>query len=160
VRSLKWGLTPFLLCAAVALAQELPHYTLVEPGSPASARDTAQLLLKHLADGNIDGAATLSNEPVRRREVLRDYKASVGDAEFKRIFSRYLDPANPLVAEVAVGPRRLLIWRLGEAADHLAAQYYVETDGKFLMDDRPSEERAQLRQILEGYRSGKLRFSG
>ena len=34
-----------------------------------------------------------------------------------------------------------------------AAQYYVETVGRFLMDDVPSAERRQLARILEAYRS-------
>jgi hypothetical protein len=159
LKHLEWGLAPFLFFAAVALAQELPAYTRVEPGSAGSAYATAKTLLAHLAEGDIEAAAALSNAPETRADVLRYYRETVGDEEFKRIFSRYLQPANPLIAEVAVGPRRLLLWRLGEADDHVAGQFYVEKEGRFLMDDVPSEERSKLRLILEGFRSGKLRFS-
>jgi hypothetical protein len=155
----KWGLTPFfLLILAGASAQDLPAYTSVQPGAPGSAYETAKQLLARLAEGDIEAAASLSNAPERRRDVLRYYRETVGDEEFRRIFSRYLDPANPLIAEVAIGPRRLLLWKLGEANDHIAGQFYVEADGRFLMDDAPGEERAQLRKLLEAARSGKIRF--
>jgi hypothetical protein len=62
------------------------------------------------------------------------------------------------VAEVALGEHRLLVWDLGEAGHRLAGQYYVEVEGKFLMDDVPSEKRTQLRRVLEAYRTGKARF--
>lgn len=82
--------------------------------------------------------------------MLRDYRASVGDEEFKRVFAQYL--ANRIVEEIAIGPRRLLIWDLADASHHLAGQYYVEVEGRFLMDDVPSEERARLTLVLRSYR--------
>ena len=124
----------------------------------ASARQTANRVLRHLADGDIEQAALLSNAPRRRYEVLREYRASVGEDEFKRAFAQYFVPENRLVAEVALGEHRLLVWDLGEAGHRLAGQYYVEVEGKFLMDDVPSEQRTQLRRVLEAYRTGKARF--
>ena len=148
------GLSLFL-AAAAALAQG-HEPALVDPGSAGSAYRTAQLLLKHLAAGDIEQAARLSNAPRSRYEVLRDYRAKVGEEEFKRVFGRYFDPQNRLVAEYALGPRRLLNWDLGEAAHHLAGQYYIEIDGgKFVMDDAPSEERSRLRRVLQDYWRGK-----
>jgi hypothetical protein len=117
-----------------------------------SARPTALRILRHLADGNIEEAAVLSNAPKRRFEVLRDYRAQVGEQEFRRVYAQYFFPENRVVAELAVGPRRLVIWDLGEAGHQLAAQYFVEVEGKFLMDDVPSEERATLRKLLSVYR--------
>ena len=35
-------------------------------------------MLKHLAEGNLEQAAALSNAPKRRFEVLRDYRDAVG----------------------------------------------------------------------------------
>jgi hypothetical protein len=115
------------------------------------------LVLRHLADGDIEAAARLSNAPQRRLEVLRDYRNAVGEEEFKRIFGRYFAPQNRLIAEVAIGPRRLLVWDLGEADNHLAGQLYVEAEGGFVMDDVPSPERSQLRAILEKYRRERNR---
>ena len=129
------------------------RYEVLDPGIPESrsARSTAAQILRHLADGNIEKAAELSNAPKRRHEVLRDYLASVGDAEFKRVFAQYL--GSRIVDEIAIGERRLLIWDLaGEAAHQLAGQYYVEVDGRFLMDDVPSGERATLTRVLQSYR--------
>ena len=101
-------------------------------------------------------AARLSNAPRQRYELLRDYRAQVGEEEFKRVFGRYFHPENRLVAEYRLGVHRLLIWDLGEEAHHLAGQFYVEIEeGKFLMDDAPSEERSRLRRVLQDYRHGK-----
>ena len=144
-------LAALLLAAAPALAQE----RLLDPSAPDSARDSALTVIKHLAAGELEQAAAWSNAPHRRFEVLRDYRNSVGEEEFKRIFGRFLAPENRLIAEVAIGPRRLLVWQLGEAGRELAGQFYVEVDGKFLLDDVPSRERDQLRRVLNKYRKEK-----
>jgi predicted oxidoreductase len=54
--------------------------------------------------------------------------------------------------EAAIGEHRLLVWELGEAERKLAGQYYVAAGGRFLMDDVPSERRAELQRVLDGYR--------
>lgn len=140
-----------LLAAAPAFAQE----RLVEPTAPDSARDTALTVLKHLAAGDLEQAAALSNAPKQRFKILRDYRDSVGEDEFKRVFGRFLEPDNRLIAEVAIGPRRLLVWELSEAGNQLAGQFYVEVDGRFLLDDVPSRERAELRRVLRRYRAAQ-----
>jgi hypothetical protein len=133
-----------LLVAAPALAQD-------------SAQPVAMRLLGYLAEGNLEAAAALSNAPQRRLEVLRSYRNSVGEEEFKRIFGRYFAPENRLIAEVVAGRHRLLVWELGEAGKRLAGQYFVEVGGEFLLDDVPSAERSELRRVLQDYRSGKLK---
>jgi hypothetical protein len=159
-------LVALALCAGAALAQgeertldlgngKTLRYALVQPAdspSIASAIDTAREILRRLAQGDITEAAALSNSPLRRYEVLRDYKASVGEDEFKRVFAQYLDPQNRVVAEIAIGPHRLIVWDLGAAAHHVAGQYYVEVEGRFFMDDVPSETRSDLRKVLQTYR--------
>jgi len=124
--------------------------------APTSALDAARLINLHLSAGDIVEAALLSNAPRRRFEVLRDYRESVGPEEFKRVFAQYLDPRNRLLAEIAIGQRRLLIWDLREGANRIAGQYFVEIDGRYLVDDVPNDERTSLRWVLEAYRSGKL----
>ena len=128
------------------------RYEVLDSSAPESrsARATAEQILRHLAAGDIEKAAALSNAPARRLEVLRDYQASVGEDEFKRVFAQYL--GNRIVEEIAIGPRRLLVWDLAEASHHLAGQYYVEVEGRFLMDDVPGEERAKLTRVLQAYR--------
>ena len=137
----KWLLTLLSLLAQAAAASE------------PSARDAARQLLEHLAAGNLEAAAQLSTAPKQRYEVLRQYRDSVGDAEFRRVFSEY--PAAPAV-EVARGERRLLIWRLPQG---IAGQYYLRVEDRFLLDDVPSKDRARLRSVLNDYRSGKLKLS-
>ena len=84
--------------------------------------------------------------------MLRDYVALVGDAEFRRVYAQYLAPENRVVAEIAMGPRRLIIWDLETAGHRLAGQYYIEANGKFLMDDRPGPERLALQRVLAEHR--------
>ena len=157
---LRFWLALFLLAAAASHAEErsvrMPNgstvtYRVVGPGEQ-SAQPVALQILTHLAAGEIEEAARLSNEPSRRAEVLRDYIARVGEAEFRRIYGEYVQPQNRVVAEIAVGPRRLLIWDLESAGHRLAGQYYIEADGRFLMDDRPGPERRALQQVLAEHR--------
>lgn len=133
-----------LLLLAPLLAAAEPR---VVTDSAESAQPVAVAILQHLAEGRIEEAAKLSNEPKEREKVLRDYMASVGEEEFKRVYGEYL--AKPIVSEIAIGPRRLIMWQLGE---RLAGQYYVQSGETFLMDDRPSEERSTLRRVLESHR--------
>lgn len=123
---------------------------------PTSALESAKLINLHLADGDIEDAALLSNSPKRRYEVLRDYRESVGEAEFKRVFAQYLSGDNHLIGEAVIDNRSLLIWDLRTGTTRIAGQYFVEVDGSYLIDDVPNEERTRLRWVLEAYRSGKL----
>jgi hypothetical protein len=123
-----------------------------------SARGASARLLRLLAAGNIDAAAELSNAPARRREVLRDYLRSVGEAEFRRVFGEYAE--RRVVSEVAIGDRHLIVWDLGDAQHHLAGQYFVRVPGGFLLDDVPSEERLRLARLLRAYRTGRIKPSG
>jgi hypothetical protein len=140
-----WSLTLAFL-AGSAFAQQ----RLVEPSAADSAHPTALAVLRHLAGGDIEAAAALSNAPRRRLELLRGYRDAIGEEQFRQVFARYSQ--GKLIAEVALGPRRLLVWDLGEADERIAGQFYVEVDGKFLMDDVPSRERAELRTVLQRYR--------
>ena len=124
--------------------------------APVSALDAAKLLNLHLSSGNIEEAALLSNAPRRRFEVLRDYRESVGEEEFKRVFAQYFFPQNRLLAEIAIGRHSLLIWDLKDGATRIAGQYFVEIDGRYLVDDVPNDARTSLRWVLEAYREGKL----
>jgi hypothetical protein len=128
----------------------------VAADAPASARETATRVVRSLAAGDLEGVAALSNAPQRRLEVLQEYRARVGEEEFRRVFARYLE--QPIVDEIALGRHRLVIWQLADVDGHLAGQYYVEVEGRFLLDDVPSDARARLRRVLEDYR--KARPSG
>ncbi len=124
--------------------------------APDSALNSAKLLNLHLSTGDIEEAALLSNAPRRRFEVLQDYRKSIGDKEFKRVFAQYFDPANRVLAEIAIDKHRLLVWDLREGATRIAGQYFVEVEGRYLVDDMPNDTRTQLRWVLEAYRAGKI----
>jgi len=130
----------------------------VAPGdpTPTSALNTAKLLNQHLAAGDLTEAALLSNAPRRRFEVLRDFRESVGADEFKRVFAQYLSGENRLLAEIAIDKHRLLVWDLREGTTRIAGQYFVEVDGRYLIDDVPNDVRTRLRWVLEAYRAGKI----
>jgi hypothetical protein len=133
---------------------------LVRPASelaPTSALNAAKLLNLHLSTGDIEEAALLSNAPRRRFEVLRDYREAVGEEEFKRVFAQYFLPENRLLAEIAIGRHSLLIWDLKEGVTRIAGLFFVEVDGRYLVDDVPNDERTRLRRILEAWRGGAIR---
>lgn len=119
---------------------------------------TATLLNQHLLAGRIEEAALLSNAPRRKFEVLRDYRLAVGEDDFRKIYSQYFQPENHLVAEVVMAGHSLLVWHL-KSSDRLAGQYYVEVEGKVLIDDTPSVMRKRLSRVLEAIRAGKLPVS-
>jgi hypothetical protein len=135
-------------CAAPA---QSPGYRLVSDRAD-SAQPVALEILKHLAAGELERAAALSNAPQRRLEVLRDFRDAVGEQRFRELYGRYFAPENRVILEAAIGPRRLLVWDLGEAGKRLAGQYFVAVEGRFVMDDVPSPERAKLQRILEAQR--------
>lgn len=139
-----------------------PGAHLLDPAAelaPTTPLATAKLLNRHLVAGDLVEAATLSNAPKRRFEVFREYRESVGAEEFKRIFAQYFDPANRLLAEIAIGRHALLIWQMGEATERpgrLTGLYFTEIEGRWLMDDVSSEERSRLRRVMDAYRAGRL----
>jgi hypothetical protein len=146
-----WGFVLLLALAACASTGEEPGYRLVTDPQE-SARQSSIQLLRHLADGNLEAAARLSNAPQRRLEVLRDYQEAVGEEAFRQVFARYFNPGNRVLAEAAIGERRLVIWDLGEENNRLAGQFFVALNGKFVLDDVPNEERSRLQRVLEDYR--------
>lgn len=139
-----------LLSSLWARAQEPGYRIVTDPAE--SAQPVALEILKHLAAGELERAAALSNAPERRLETLRQFRSTVGEEQFKRLFGRFFSPENRIVMEAAIGEHRLLVWELGEAERKLAGQYYVAAGGRFLMDDVPSERRAELQRVLDGYR--------
>ena len=151
------------LIACVVLAacahqgpRETSPYQLIE--NPAeSAQPVALQILRYLAAGDIEQAARFSNAPERRAEVLREFRARVGEEEFKRVYREYLAPGNRVTTEFGLGPRRLIVWKLGTAGDRVVGQYYLLVDSRFVMDDEPSAERAELARTLRAFRDKDLR---
>lgn len=122
---------------------------------PTSALNTAKLLSAYLRSGKVEEAALLSTAPRRRFEILLDYKTAVGEEDFKQVYAQYFLPQNRLMAEIVMGPHSLLVWHLRDNNAY-AGQYYVQVEGKVLMDDAPSLERLRLRRILEAVRAGTI----
>jgi hypothetical protein len=166
--SKKWGRSPvfLILCLAltgaahaqertVELGGETVRYTLRLNPADGGALDTARALARALVGGDIEAAAKLSNAPERRYELLRAYRDWVGPEEFKRVYAQYFSPRSRVEAEIAIGSRRLLVWRI-DGSDRLAGQFYDEVGDRYFLDDVPSADRGRLRRLLEAYRQGKL----
>ena len=142
-----------LLAGCAVPPRALPVYREVVDATD-SARPAAERLLQHLAAGDIDAAAALSNAPEQRAELLRAYRDRVGETEFRRVFAEYA--AKPVAREIAIGDRRLLMWDLDGP---LGAQYFVRSADRFLLDDVPNAERSELRRVLAAYRAGRVKPS-
>jgi hypothetical protein len=122
------------------------------PGADGSAAlATARRLHEHLARGEIEAAALLSNSPKRRFEIYRDYLESVGEAGFRQVYAQYLDSSTQPLAEIAIGERRLVVWKLAGLAQ-ATGEFFIRVDDETYMDDVPSEDRQLLRRILDTYR--------
>lgn len=122
--------------------------------APTDALNTAKLVTQHLAAGRIEEASLLSNAPKARYERLRESLAGWTEADFARAYGRYFAPESRIVGDAAIGNHRLLMWYLKDI-EYLTGYFLVEVDGKFLLDDIPSETRSKLRQVLEAHRSGR-----
>jgi len=133
------------------------RYELLAAASPGSAAETSRRMLELLSEGKLDEAAAMSNAPQRRRQMLADYRDTVGEPEFRRVFAQYASPPNRLVAEVVIGERHLLVWDLADAGHRLAGQYFVRAGDGFLLDDAPNAERARLQRVLGAYRQGRIK---
>jgi hypothetical protein len=140
-----------LVMAGCAAPAQSPGYRLITDRAE-SAQPAAIEILRHLAAGELEQAAALSNAPQRRLEVLRDFRDAVGEQRFRELYGRFFAPENRVVLEAAIGPRRLLVWDLGEAGKRLAGQYFVAVDGRFLLDDVPNDQRSQLQRVLQKLR--------
>ena len=174
----KLTLTPFvfLLVSALAAAQETrllesddgsrirytlrtfaPDANLLETAAelaPTDPLSAAKLVTRHLAAGRLEEASLLSNAPKARFARLRESFTGWSEADFARAFGRYFAPGNRIVGDAAIGNHRLLMWYLKDT-DHVTGYFFVEVDGRLLIDDVPSEARANLRRVLDAHRSGR-----
>ena len=123
--------------------------------APTDALSAAKLVTRYLSAGRIEEASLLSNAPKARFDRLRESLAGWSAADFEHAYGRYFLPENRIVGEAAIGNHRMLMWYLKDV-DHVAAYYFVEIDGRFLLDDFPSEARAKLRRVLEAFRTGRV----
>lgn len=132
-------------------AHRLDPSVALAPTDPLSA---AKLVTQHLAAGRLEEASLLSNAPKARFERLRESFSGWSAEDFARAFGRYFAPENRIVGDAAIGKHRLLMWYLKDT-DYVTGYFFVEVDGKLLLDDVPSETRANLRRVLEAHRSGR-----
>jgi hypothetical protein len=109
----------------------------------ASALNCSRLMFSRLAQGDIAGAAKLSNDPAAVTKKYTDYRERLGEAEFRQQFAGYFSGGAALKYEIRVGRRHLLIVHDAEMEMDMA-QVYVENGGTFLADEKDSAERSQV----------------
>ena len=137
-------------CAPAAAGRE------ARPDQRAGRRPSCINL--HLSDGDIEEAALLSNAPRRRYEVLRDYREIDRRRRVQARLRAILRSGEPRCSPKSSIDNRTPA-DLGPARRRdasIAGQYFVEVDGRYLIDDVPNEQRTRLRWVLEAYRAGKL----
>jgi len=120
----------------------------------SDALDAARRITRLLAAGELEDVSLLSNAPKARFDRLREAFGDWTKDEFERAFGRYFNAENRILGDAAIGRHRLLMWYLKDS-DHVTAYYFVDVDGRLLLDDAPSETRAKLRRVLEAYRAGR-----
>lgn len=125
-----------------------------EESGPTDALGAAKRVTRHLAAGRVEEVSLLSNAPKARFERLQESFNGWSEDDFARAFGRYFAPGNRVVGDVAIGKHRLLMWYLKDT-DHLTGYFFVEVDGRLLLDDVPSETRASLRRVLDAHRAGR-----
>jgi hypothetical protein len=122
--------------------------------APTDALSAAKLVTQHLAAGRLEEVSLLSNAPKARYERLRESFSGWSPEDFARAFGRYFAPENRIVGEAAIDNHRVLMWYLSDT-EYVTAYYFVEVEGKLLLDDAPSETRARLRQVVEAFRANR-----
>lgn len=127
-----------------------------------SAVNCSHLLYSLLSKGDVDGAAGLSNDPETFKAKFQGFKDRIGEDEFKQAFSKYFSGTAAVKYELIIGDYRLLILEVLDAEiskkKFLAAQPYVMDGGKFLSDDRPSEQKNQLDVLFNAITNKKLKL--
>jgi hypothetical protein len=125
-----------------------------QPLAPTSAINTAKLLHRHLAEGNLEEAALLSNAPKARFAILRESFEGWTPEDFRNAYDRYFQKQNRIIAEVVMGRHRLVMWQLDDVG-YIAGYIFVDVEGKVLLDDVPGPERDRIRRVLQAFRAGQ-----
>lgn len=114
-------------------------------------------LYRALAAADISSAAAMSNDRERTYAKYERYIERLGAAEFKKMFATYFVGGASYTHELVIGEHHMLLIE-DPSDDTIAAQFYVLTDGKYLVDEKPGRERDQLGRIFMAVREEKLKL--
>jgi hypothetical protein len=73
------------------------------------------------------------------------------------MFATYFVGGASYTHELVIGEHHMLLIE-DPSDDTIAAQFYVLTDGKYLVDEKPGRERDQLGRIFMAVREEKLKL--
>jgi hypothetical protein len=114
-----------------------------------TALGCAQQLYAHLATGDIEKAASLSDDPAASKANYARLLDRLGPEAFQKTFAAYLGPAGlELRMVLSVGTHSMLIVRNPEMGMD-AAQFYASSGGVFHVEDQKSREREQLGRLFQ-----------
>lgn len=125
--------------------------------SESGAVMTSLSLYRALASADISTAAAMSNDRQRTYEKYERYLERLGPAEFKKMFGGYFVGGASYTHELSIGDHHMLLVE-DPTDDTIAAQFYVLTGGKFLIEERSSPERDQLGRLFMAVQEGKLKL--
>ncbi len=114
-----------------------------------SALGCAQQLYAHLAAGDLDKAATLSDDPAASKAIWARMLGRLGPDEFKKTYAAYLGPSGlELRFVISINTHVMLIVRNPEAGMD-AAQFYASAGGVFHVEETKSPEREKLGELFQ-----------
>jgi hypothetical protein len=113
-----------------------------------SAVNCSRLFYSLLANGDIEGAANLSNDPEKVRKRFAASRDRVGEAEFKTMIASYFAGGVTLKYVFAFGERQMLIVHDKEVGADMA-QFYVSKNGVWMSDDRQVADMGILAKLFQ-----------
>ena len=114
-------------------------------------------LHRALAAADISTAAAMSNDRQRTYQKYERYLERLGPAEFKKMFAGYFAGGASYTHQLTIGDHHMLLIE-DPTDDTIAAQFYVLTGGKYLIEERSSAERDQLGRLFMAVQEGKLKL--
>ncbi len=108
-----------------------------------SALGCSRLFYGLLADGDIEGAAALSNDPERIQAKFERQQKRVGEKEFSEMYRTYFGGTVTVKYLFTIGAHEMLILHDPQMGMDMA-QFYQVVDGKRMVDEKESAERTKL----------------
>ncbi len=96
-----------------------------------------------LAEGDIEAAAALSNDPEKTKKKFERQQKRVGEEEFAAMFRAYFGGTVTVKYLFALGTHEMLILHDPQMGMDMA-QFYEVVDGKRLVDEQESADRTKL----------------
>jgi hypothetical protein len=109
-----------------------------EKPDQSSALNSSLSYFSFLASERIEDASKLSNVPATTKQKQEKYLARIGKEEFAKMYADYFSGNAVLKYELVYGKNRVLILH-DKGLDADMAQFYVEADGKFWIDESQSD---------------------